>query len=548
PRNEMEASLLAIWQEVLGQEQISVKANFFEAGGHSLKAVQMISAINAKFGVDVQHKDAFIYTTITELAAHIANKEKLHKDKLVPIEEQDYYNVSHAQKRLWILNSLEEKQVAYNIPTASLIEEKINLAYLNESLQKLYERHESLRTVFVMVGNEPKQKIKPQVDFKVRYLDWSTVSHGIDQAVILAHEEAVTPFDLAAGPLLRVTLIHLADTRSVLFFTVHHIVVDAVSMQNMMAELMYYYNTSLGKSARGDFRPLSIQYKDFSAWQNQQLAKENLKMHQNFWVDQFKEGVNTLNFPADFERPEVFNNKGRFVHFELEKNLAAGIRNISKENQTTLFMTSLALVCMLINKYTKEDDITVGTPVAGREDHKLVDQIGFFVNMLPLRNKIDIGKTFRALLQQIRGNVLEAFDHQVYPYDKLVNDLKIPRDRSRNPLFDVVVTADTFAEERSDAKTFGSHKLMPLTEDRSLEVCKYDLRFRFSEVGDSMYLNILYNQSLFKHERMLIMKERLKTLIAEVVDNPDKTLTEYKMEAKIEQMNIDEEIFADFDF
>ncbi|UCH94423.1 MAG: AMP-binding protein, partial [Candidatus Aminicenantes bacterium] len=532
PRNEVEEKLVEIWSEVLNMKKdiISIDSNFFELGGHSLKATTLASIIHKEFDVKIPLTEVFINPTIRELSQII---NRLIKDKFAsiePVEKKEYYELSAAQNRLWILDQIEKDLVAYNMP-GSFELEKLNREAFEKTIETLIKRHEILRTGFITIKGKPKQRIHDYepLDFSVDYIDLRKEKNKEIIIKRLKEKEAKTPFNLDKGHLLRTRLLHIEEDRYLFLFTMHHIISDGWSIDIVTKEFTDMYD-SYANGRANPLSPLPIQYKDYTQWHNRQLSGENLEKHRNYWLNRLSGEIPVLQLPTDYPRPKLRSFEGEYIYFSLSRETTEHLRRISRECGNTLFITFLAVANVFLYRYTGQMDIIVGTPVAGRDHKDLENQIGFYVNMLALRNKLNRGETFRDVLQVVKANTLGAFENQVYPFDRLVKDLNIVRDLSRNPLFDVVVTAQTGNNTSGDNETY---------TDEFLEIgfgaSKHDLRFRLIETGSQANIHIQYNPKLFRKERIMLMKEQLIILITDITSNIDKEIDNYNFLTEFEQ-------------
>ncbi|OQX08969.1 MAG: hypothetical protein BWK80_47510, partial [Desulfobacteraceae bacterium IS3] len=425
PANETEKKLAELWGEVLGLEKVGVNNPFFEIGGNSLSAIRIISRIYKAFEREISIQDFFAHSTVRKLAAFIRESGKLGYEEIKPVTIQDYYDVSHAQRRLWIIDQLEKNLVNYNLPGACLLEGKIDVSAFRKAFQSLIERHESLRTTFVAADGEPKQKIHQDIAFALEESDLSGKANNEATARSYVEKESLTPFDLAKGPLLRAKLFKLSQDRHVLVVNMHHIISDALSLNVVTKEVIaFYIADTKGESLA--LPQLRIQYKDYTAWQNALLESDKVKAHEDYWREKFSGEMPVLNLPADYPRPKIQTFNGATIRFALSSK--AELQKIAEASDASLFMVIVSLVKTLFHRYTAQEDIIIGTPIAGRSHPDLEDQIGFYVNMLALRDKINAKDSFINVLKKVRQTCIEAYDHQVYPFDKLVDELALARD------------------------------------------------------------------------------------------------------------------------
>ncbi|MCU0286522.1 MAG: amino acid adenylation domain-containing protein, partial [Acidobacteria bacterium] len=517
PGDEIEKHLLNIWSEILGiaahtakGASFGVEDNFFELGGHSLSAVLLNARIHKELKVKLPLAEIFRTPTIKGMAGYIRGAGKDEYSLIEPVEKKEYYGLSHAQERLWILDQVEKDLIAYNMPGRFELE-NVNRPALEKTVAALIRRHEILRTTFITVAGEAKQKVHAyeDLDFQIHYYDLRNDANK--EAILdnLLAGERNTPFNLAAGPLLRTKLLQVEENRFLFLYTLHHIISDQWSMDIMVKEFMGLYEAYVN-GEENPLAPLPVQYKDYTHWHLGQLSGENLKKHQSYWHTRFKGELPHLDLPTDFPRPELRTSAGEFIRFRLHPGDAAQLERIGKSSGATLFVTLLAVMNVFLYKYTGQTDIIVGVPSAGRDHKDLIDQIGFYVNMLPIRNKLRGGQNFKEVLQSVDRTVLEALEHQVYPFDRLVHELNAVKDLSRNPLFDVVVAFETGPERP------GAGDDLP---ESGVEASKHDLRLRFIERGADLTVHIRYNPQLFKKERIIRIKDSLITLIKNIINN-----------------------------
>jgi len=540
PQNFLEQKLTEIWAEELNIEikKISINANFFQLGGHSLKATRIASTIHKTLNIQIPLAKIFEKPTIRELADYIENERECnlseHK-QIESVEKKEYYDLSYAQKRLWILDQMEEELIAYNMPGSNEFKE-LNIDAFSKAFKTIVERHESLRTIFISVKEEPKQRIiDPEImDIKIHYQDLRNKKNKEILIEKIKEEEIKKPFNLNTGPLIRTKLLHIEENRIIFLYTIHHIISDAWSMEVLINEfLTLYFSYRYDKDH--PLPPLRIQYKDYTQWHNNQLSGENLKRHKDYWLNVYKGNIPVLKFPLDFPRPKLKSYQGATLIFSLNSEITKHLKRISHKFNCTMFITFLAVMNTFLYRYTGQQDIIVGTPAAGREHKDLENQMGFYVNMLALRNKLKAGLSFREILEAIRNNTMGAFEHQIYPFDLLVNDLNLPRDLSRNPLFDIVITAQTVQAPPKDSpismlpKDFASGDQI----NNGFGTSKNDLRLRFLDFETESQIHIQYNPELFKKERIAIIKKRLITLITDITNNIEKKIDNLNFETEI---------------
>jgi amino acid adenylation domain-containing protein len=514
PRNAIEAQLAAIWGAVLGLERVSVHANFFELGGHSLKATQVVSRIARELGVEVALREMFSQPTIAELAQTLDAARRTAYAPIPRAADAADHALSHAQLRLWVLAQLEGALTAYNMPASLLLEGRVDRAAIDLAFAALVRRHESLRTTFTVVDGAPRQRVHGAPLGGVEFVDVSSEADPAARARELAFEHARRPFDLERGPLLRITLVRLETDSHALLFNLHHIVSDDWSMGVLVNEFVRLHDAHASGEASA-LVPLRLHYRDYAAWQNARLAADGMAAHRDYWRARFAGELPVLDLPADFPRPAVKTYRGRTRAFTVAPELTPALHELARRERATLFMLLTAAVQTLLHRHTDQRDIIVGSPIAGRNHPDLEDQIGFYINTLPLRATIDPQAPFTALLAQVRQTATEAYEHQAYPFDRLVDDLALARDVTRTPLFDVVVVM-----QNVDAYTLvlDGVTVKPFIDD--FGGSKFDLQFNFEERDGELRGSVVFNTDLFAEERIARLIAHLTTLLGSIVADP----------------------------
>ena len=443
PRTPVEELLAGIWAEVLKLDEVGIHDNFFELGGHSLLATQFVSRINTAFQIDFPLRRLFETPTIAGLADSVQASMEIEKDSrtvrsIVPVPRSNHTPLSFAQERLWFLDRLDPDSPTYNVPAAFRLAGDLNLNALEQSLNEVVRRHEVLRTVFATVNGNPVQKILPSLAIALTPIDISQQPENERQPALqsLLKEEAERPFDLSRGPLIRARLWHLAPHDHVLALNLHHIVSDGWSMGVLFRELSALYQ-AYRSGEPSPLPELPIQYADYAIWQRNWLQGENLDIQLSYWRKQL-DGLSTLQLPTDHLRPPVQTYRGASQSLELSAQLSQAIKGLGRREGVTLFMTLLAAFQTLLCRYCGQQDIAVGTPIAGRARQETEGLIGFFVNTLVLRADLSNNPTFKELLRQVRETTLEAYTHQDLPFEKLVEELHPERNPSISPLFQVM--------------------------------------------------------------------------------------------------------------
>ncbi len=538
PRNEREQKLVEIWQTLLQREQIGVTDDFFILGGHSLKAIRLISEYHQVFDVKLSIQAIFNQSTIEGHAALLA---KAKKEAFVEIErtvEQVNYLMSDAQRRLWVLSQFEGGSSAYNMPSSIELEGEYELSLFQKSFDRLIERHEVLRTVFKAdEQGEIKQWIlqTEELGFKIDYKDFRKSKNKEEKITTYIADDSYKVFDLEQGPLLRAALLQTDKLKYVFYFNMHHIISDGWSMEVLSKEVFAYYEAYRG-SREPSLQPLRIQYKDYSAWQLNQLNEEVFKEHRSYWLEQLKGELPILELPSSKQRPRLKSYNGHGLSTYINAATSIKLKKYTEANGGSLFMGLLAAWNVLMYRYTGQTDIIIGTPVAGREHVDLENQIGFYVNTLALRNEINLDDTFNLFYQRLKTNTLTSYNHQMYPFDRLVDELHLQRDTSRSALFDVMLVLQNVGEKVEGIK-IEEAELNGII-DHGYSASKFDLEITFQELGDYLSLQVVYNEDVYEKEMVSSLLNHYKQLLQTLLESPEEKLSEidYLSQAEKEQL------------
>ncbi len=524
PENDIQGELAAIWSELLGIEadRIGIDDNFFEKGGHSLKATTMMSKIHKELNVRVDLSEIFKTPTIRDLARLI---EELTEDVYTPIEpmeQREYYALSSAQKRLYIMWQLAPDSIAYNLTSVVVLNGHLDRGRLESTFWQMIERHESLRTSFQMVQKNPVQKIRTndQVEFAGEYYNLSSKENEerVRESRSIIRESLIRPFDLSQAPLLRVGLIKLsgedAAPRYILMVDMHHIIADGTSLGIFIKDFVALYSGQ-------ELPELRLQYRDFAEWQTgihqNKTVNKSIKQQEQYWLNQFEGDIPQLAMPTDFPRPPIQDFEGDIIDFEIDEHWTAEIKKLVVDAEATIYMILLAVYNILLSKYTLQEDIVVGTGVAGRQHTDLETIIGMFVNMLPMRNYPGAGKSFNEFLQEVKKNAINAFDNQGYQFEELVDKLDIPRDSSKNPIFDAEFTMQNI--ELMDMKVeLPGFQLEPF-ENVGLYKAKFDLVLEAIEGQKKIYMTLTYSTKLFERSTVEKIGQHYQEVLQQVLEN-----------------------------
>ncbi|WP_407873315.1 non-ribosomal peptide synthase/polyketide synthase [Paenibacillus melissococcoides] len=508
PRTNVEAKLAQLWQEVLGVERVGIRDNFFELNGHSLKAMTLVSKIHQALGVELPLRQLFLSPTVEGLTAALnAADGSAAYQALAPAGERTHYPLSSAQKRLYVLQQLEGAELSYNMPMALRLEGVLDRVRLEAALQALIARHESLRTSFAVVDGEPVQQVAEQAMFEVSY----------EEAKEEEAEEFIRaflrPFDLSKAPLLRATVVRLEEARYLLLFDMHHIISDGMSISILVDEFAKLYT---GEA----LEPLPLQYKDYAVWQREHYAASRAyEQLEAYWVEQFAGELPVLSLPADHPRPAVRSFEGGRVDVELDGDLASAVRELARASGATVYMVLLAAYSALLGRLGGQEEVIVGSPVAGRPHADLEGMLGMFVNTLALRTYPAGEKSFTAYLQEVKQTALAAFEHGDYPFEELVERVVRQRDTSRNPIFDAMLVLQNM--DQAELKLPDLQLTPYLTENTA---AKFDLTLIVSEQREGFSCSWEYSSALFTEETIRRWAEHFAELLRHVSREPETVL------------------------
>ncbi len=520
PRNPVEEELSKIWQEVLGIERVGVKDNFFDIGGHSLRATNLVAKIYKKLKIDISLREIFSSPTIEQLATIIENREDENYVFIPAVEEKEYYPVSSAQKRMYILNQREGGKLSYNIPTMLVIDGDLDVTKLQSGLVKLIEHHESLRTSFEIIQGELLQRINPNINFTL------SVKKINQEEIDEYTRNFIRPFNLMQAPLFRVELLKIESKKHILLIDIHHIISDGISMNVFMQDLFKLYE-------EGELSVLPIQYKDYAVWQQKELNQQYIMQQKTYWLETLSGEIPVLQMPIDFARPVMQDFNGDILEFVIDEHTSNALRDLAAQTGTTLYMVLLAIYSMMLSKYSNQTDIIVGSPIAGRSNPDLDRIVGMFVNTLAMRNYPEEEKTFINYLMEVKENTLNAFENQDYPYEELVDNLNIPRDMSRSAIFSTMFALQNMEQD------FGTIENLDITPSKlDYKISKFDLTLTVIEQDKKIHCMFEYATSLFKEQSIELMGKRFKQLVNEVILSPHKKLGYISMIVKEESEQI----------
>jgi amino acid adenylation domain-containing protein/FkbH-like protein len=529
PRNAVETSLAAIWREVLGLDQVGVHDDFFELGGHSLLAIQVVSRIRAEFHIEVPLHALFDQPTIAALAEGMNSGEWTKQVAVVHplqrISRREPAPASFVQERLWVLDQFEPGSNAYHVPLALRLKGELNQAALEQALDEIVRRHEALRTVFALAGENVVQVLQPPAHLPVQRVDLRTSSEAEreNEAQKIVAAEVHKPFDLARGPLVRATLIKLAANDHVFCVVMHHAISDGWSFAIFFRELEALYQAHVAGRPVPALPELSIQSADHAQWQREMLQGATLESEVTWWKNALTGAPAAIELPHDSITPAP-ERAGALVIAKLSPEFSAAFDAFCQSQRSTPFMVCLTALAITLEKWTQQNDLVIGTVVAGRNRRELENVIGCFMNFLPLRLKLDETQTGRELLAQTRAVVLDAQTHQECPFQKIVEVVNPKRRTDQNPLYNVALLLQNFP-----TRLFQSEKLTSEVLLIEPETALLDLRFEVEEVAGGQQLRCEYKPKLFTAETATWLLASFQRVLQTLVEQPETKLTEFAL-------------------
>jgi hypothetical protein len=589
PRTPAEELVAGVWEAVLNRERIGSNDNFFHLGGHSLLATQVASRLRVAFGKEVPLRMLFDSPTVSSLALVIealgVEGGEAAGKPLTKVPRDGELPLSFSQQRLWFLDQYEPGSPVYNMPSALRLRGGLNVEAMQHALSALVRRHESLRTSFPAKEGQPFQAIAPPgpVPLPIEDLSGLPEQEREQTARRRASAEARRPFNLATGPVLRASLLRLGEQDHVLLLNIHHIVSDGWSQGVVLRELTTLYS-AFATGQPSPLPELPIQYADFAAWQRNWLQGDRLQEQLDYWKQRLAD-LAPLELPTDRPRPPTQSFRGGKVNFEIPPKLTGELRKLGRSEGATMFMTLLAAFQALLSRYSGQMDVAVGTPIAGRHRKEVENLIGFFVNTLVLRTDLGGNPSFRDLLRRVREVSLGAYAHQDLPFEKIVDELQIPRDPSRNPLFQVMFALQNTppprgsggpaersppgpaseraaprrgggpgtphreqrphsgrAAESVERAAPGGPQFHGLTMERLLgagtETVKFDIALQAFEVGQRLKMILTYSTDLFDHATMERLTQHFKTILEGIVADPGQPVATLSLLTESERVQL----------
>ncbi|MCC9018867.1 non-ribosomal peptide synthetase [Flavobacterium lipolyticum] len=525
PRNGKEELLVSIWTAVLQKTTVSVTDNFFELGGHSLKAARLIEEYRRAFNVKLTLETIFLHPILEDHVQLIEESTYSEYQSIPVMDSNDSYALSAGQKRLWALSQLETGASMYNMSFHTILEGSYDIAVLKQAIYATIKRHEILRTVFKIDDSlgELRQYIIPNDSF---YLDIPFLNlqgeDGIeDKLAAYRKEDLHLPFDLTNGPLVRACLFQLEEAKYAFHYSMHHIIGDGWSMEVLSKDIFTFYE-SFKNNTTVSLQPLKIQYKEYANWQRLQLEEASSQQDKVFWKELLNGSLPVLDLPTQKLRPAVKTAQGRRFRTYLSAEQTTAIKGVTQEYGGSLFIALFSGWNILLHKYTAARDIIIGTPVAGRNHIDLLDQIGFYVNTIALRNEVNPELSFVSFYKKIKEQTLKSYNHQMYPFDQLIDDLDIRHQTSRNAVFDIMFSLQNVLSHRVDAIV--SKDAVMAIEDTGEAIAKFDLEVNFQEVGQCLLFDVTYNTNVYEAETIEGLMNHYKQLWNVILEQPNELI------------------------
>ncbi len=509
PRTPHEEILAGIWSAVLGQERVGIHDDFFDLGGHSLKATQVIARAREAFGVEIPVRAIFEHRTIASLAQTLTGQ----RATAAPIPRLDLSGdapLAPGQESLWFIDALGGGSAAYNVPLVLRLQGTFDTGAASNALQLLVERHEALRTTFHERAGAPFQRIEAP---PACVLSSEDVSPALLDSRIA--EELAAPFSLTHGPLFRARHFRLAPDSHVLVINQHHVIADAWSVGILLREFCIAYAAQVTGVAPA-LPELPIRYADWAAWQKQRLESGRLEESVTYWRETLKDAPAVLALPADRPRPERQRFQGRTHRFELEAPVGQRLEALSRSSGASLFMTLLGAFAAYLGRISGQEEVVIGSPVAHRDRHETEGVVGYFLNTLALRIDLSGDPTFSELLLRVRKVALDAYAHQDVPFEKLVAALELPRDLAHNPLFQVM-----FVLQGQSSGVLQLPGLSAEIEAPESRASKFDLTLFVEPKDGALACSIEYDTDLFDADRIERMAAHLGRLFQAIADEPE---------------------------
>lgn len=520
PQTPLEQELVELWARALGLNKVGVLDSFLDMGGDSITMLKLQAMIHRKYSVNIPVSHFYQEYTIQKMAEDINSTKQSQTSKIGKAADQEVYEASNAQKRLYTLQKTGQVGTSYNIPMVYEIHGSYDVKRMEDAIKSIIERHEILRTSFHLIDSRVVQRIEANPDFQLLQFQ--------DQKDEFDPEDWIEEFDLRVAPLLRAKLIHNHKNRTFLMIDMHHIISDGVTMELFYQEFEALY-------AQKQLPPVEFQYKDFSEWQNHVYAKsEKKKLHEEYWKNQFQEEIRPLDVATDHKRPKRKSYGGNNFEFCVNASITKQIKDFAREHGCTVFMVLLSAYEILLSRYSGESDVIIGTPVMGRPYTEFQLVMGMFVNSIALRNKVEGKKTYAGFLEEVKETAMNAYEHQDYPFDELIEVLQLKTDSSRNPLFDFMFVMQNPSKNQKE-NTGLDLKLVTAKHN----IAKLDLTLTVYEQEEEYHFNFEYNTDLYERDTIVKFAESLSKILDSILKDTDQTIASIEMITEEDSMLLD---------
>ena len=541
PVSEMEKNMANIWSDILNISKIGRNDNFFNIGGHSLLATQVILKIKKKYNlIDIKLTDLFLHQTLKEFSSFIKSKTKISNDNnytpLQIVDKRKYYETSHAQKRLWISHKLNPKSTEYNLPAILEINGDLNIKIFNKTINKVIGRHEIFRTSFDEINNEIIQIVHDIKNYEINYhniCDYGkTEKDEYYNKLIEKNQKHL--FNLNKPELLKISLVKYEESKHILLVNMHHIITDGWSGDIFISEMSNIYKQYMNNE-NTELPIIKKQYKEYSYWHNQLIYENKIKSQEDYWLNKLSGELENTKLITDYPRQDKFNRKGRKFYFQVEKDLDKKLDKLAKNENITSYILFLTAFNILLHKYTQNNDIIITTPVSGRSHPDTQNMIGFFVNILPIRNKIESEMTIKNLIRNIKNTVLEANENQDYPFDLIVNKLNIKKEAMHLPLSDIsfIFRVD---DGNDEAELYNDLIIKPIQKKDSTNLdSPFEMLFTLVKSNDKLTGEIFYRSNIVKNDTIKRLSNHYINILNEISNNLDKKIAEINILSQEEE-------------
>ena len=544
PTNPIQQRLAAIWSDVLRipVEAVGIDSHFFQLGGHSLKATLLAARVYKEFNVNLPLAELFRCPSIRQQELLVRRAEGEHGSSILPVEKQDYFPLSSAQARLFFLDQAAEQGSGFHMSAALRIAGLLDRTRIERAFERLIQRHEVLRSSFLIVDHEPVQRVWDYVDFRFEPCRLLSPPAGGELDLTQVTDESghpfIRPFDLTRPPLLRIGIVDLGPQDAVLVFDMHHIAGDGTSMGILVRDFTALYREQ-------PLPPLEIQYRDYAVWQHNAVQSGHMERCRSFWMGLYPEAPNIprSDFPKDGPRQSNAGMSGASVRKTVPADIAAGVRRLGERYDATLYMTLLAALNVVMVKTTGLEDIIIGTAVSGRARAGLEDMIGMFINILPMRNHPSPGRRFRDFLLEVKGRSLEALHYQDMPFDRLVRLLKLKQDPTRHPFYSVSLTVQNY---RSSSLELDGIAITPL--DVKKQTSNIDINIFAFEIEGELQISIQYLSGLFHAGSMQRLLDNILAVLDTVCKDDSIVIREIRLLTDESQQQAAARVEQDLDF